>query len=114
MQTATPTKSPVRLFYCDTVECLEALFQHPLFHDKLDLVPCRIYRTAKRLVRLYSEWMTSDGAWDIQQVIQSKTLVKVVHRMCTFPCKSGTSRRWPMYVKLGQADVCNIVKLVPA
>ena len=27
------------------------------------------------------------------QVIQSKTLVKVVHRMCTFPCKSGTSRR---------------------
>ena len=47
-------------------------------------------------------------------IVQSKTLVKVVHRMCTFPCKSGTSRRRPMYVKLGQADVCNIVKLVPA
>ena len=66
MQTATPTKSPVRLFYRDTVECLEALFQHPLFHDKLDLVPCHVYRTAERLVRVYSEWMTSDGAWDIQ------------------------------------------------
>ena len=24
-------------------------------------------------------------------IVQSKTLVKVVHRMCTFPCKSGTS-----------------------
>ena len=66
MQTAKPTKSPVRLFYRDTVECLEALFQHPLFHDKLDLILRRIYRTAKHLVRVYSEWMTSDGAWDMQ------------------------------------------------
>lgn len=66
MQTAKPTKSSVRLFYRDTVECLEALFQHPLFHDKLDFVPRRVYRTAERLVRVYSEWMTSDGAWDMQ------------------------------------------------
>ena len=66
MQTAAPTKSPVRLFYRDTVECLKALFQHPLFHDKLDLVPRRVYRTAERLVRVYSEWMTSDGAWAMQ------------------------------------------------
>ena len=66
MPTAKPTKSPVRLFYCDTVKCLEALFQHPLFHDQLDLVPRRVYRTAERLVRVYSEWMTSDGAWDMQ------------------------------------------------
>ena len=66
MKTAIPTKSPVRLFYRDSVECLEALFEHPLFHDKLDLVPCRVYRSAERLVRVYSEWMTGDVAWDIQ------------------------------------------------
>ena len=55
MPTAKPTKSPVRLFYRDTVECLEALFQHPLFHDQLDLIPRCVYRTAERLVRVYSE-----------------------------------------------------------
>ena len=66
MKTAIPTKSPVRLFYRDSVECLEALFEHPLFHDKLDLVPRRVYRSAERLVRVYSEWMTGDVAWDIQ------------------------------------------------
>ena len=66
MTTAIPTKSPVRLFYRDSVECLEALFQHPLFHDKLDFVPRCVYRTAERMVRVYSEWMTGNVAWDIQ------------------------------------------------
>lgn len=56
----------MRLFYRDTVECLAALFAHPLFHDKLDFVPRRVYRTAERLIRVYNEWMTSDGAWDMQ------------------------------------------------
>lgn len=57
MKTAIPTKSLVRLFYHDSVECLEALFEHPLFHDKLDLVPHRVYHSAECLVRVYSEWM---------------------------------------------------------
>lgn len=61
-----PTKSPVRLFYRDAVQCLEALFGHPLFHDKMDLTPRRVYRTAERLVRVYTEWMTGDVAWQMQ------------------------------------------------
>lgn len=61
-----PTKLPVRLFYRDTVQCLEALFSHPLFHDKMDLIPRRVYRTAERLVRVYSGWMTGDVAWQMQ------------------------------------------------
>ena len=89
----------------------------------------------KHFLSFSSKSISSDGAWTsgnqwefdkplssifmyimylLIQVIQSKTLVKVVHRMCTFPCKSGTSQHRPMYVKLGQADVCNIVKLVSA
>lgn len=56
----------MRLFYRDPVKCLEALFIHPLFHDKLDLVPRRVYRTAERLVRVYSEWMTGNAAWEMQ------------------------------------------------
>ena len=66
MTTAIPTKSLVQLFYCNSVKCLEVLFQHPLFHDKLDFVPHRVYRTAERMVCVYSEWMTGNVAWDIQ------------------------------------------------
>jgi Plavaka transposase len=61
-----PTKSPVRLFYRDPLKCLEALFNHPLFHDKLDLVPRRVYRTAEHLVRVYTEWITGNAAWEMQ------------------------------------------------
>ncbi|KAG2338456.1 hypothetical protein BDR05DRAFT_893431 [Suillus weaverae] len=35
-----PTKSPICLFWRDPIECLESLFSNPLFHDKLDFIPC--------------------------------------------------------------------------
>ncbi|KAG2738995.1 hypothetical protein P692DRAFT_201730262 [Suillus brevipes Sb2] len=61
-----PTKHPIRLFWRDPIECLESLFSNPLFHDKLDFVPRRVYSTAAHLVRVYSEWMTGDAAWEMQ------------------------------------------------
>ncbi|KAG1840330.1 hypothetical protein C8R48DRAFT_679623, partial [Suillus tomentosus] len=60
------TKLPIRLFWRDPVECLESLFSNPLFHDKLDFVPRRVYKTAARLLRVYSEWLTGNSAWDMQ------------------------------------------------
>ncbi|KAG0699348.1 hypothetical protein DFH29DRAFT_983549 [Suillus ampliporus] len=53
-----PTKDPI--------ECLESLFANPLFHDKLDFTPRRVYTTAAHLIRVYSEWMTGDAAWEMQ------------------------------------------------
>ncbi|KAG1893892.1 uncharacterized protein F5891DRAFT_1131119 [Suillus fuscotomentosus] len=50
----------------DPVECLESLFSNPLFHDKLNFVPCRMYKTAAQLLRVYSEWLTGNSAWDTQ------------------------------------------------
>ncbi|KAG2059350.1 hypothetical protein BDR06DRAFT_979926 [Suillus hirtellus] len=44
-----PTKSPIQLFWRDPVGCLESLFSNPLFHDKLDFIPCCIYKTAEQL-----------------------------------------------------------------
>lgn len=66
LSTSTPTKKPVRLFWRDPLECLQALFNHPLFHDRMDLVPRRVYKTAEHLVRVYSEWVTGDSAWALQ------------------------------------------------
>ncbi|KAG2079616.1 uncharacterized protein F5147DRAFT_784918 [Suillus discolor] len=60
------TKGPIRLFWRDPVECLESLFSNPLFHDQLDFVPRCVYMTSARLLRVYSEWLTGDSAWEIQ------------------------------------------------
>ncbi|KAG1801793.1 hypothetical protein EV424DRAFT_1545364 [Suillus variegatus] len=70
------TKSPIRLFWRDPVECLESLFSNPLFHDKLDFIPRRVYKTAACLLRVYSEWLTGDAAWNIQdQLPQGATIL---------------------------------------
>jgi len=60
------TISPIRLFWRDPVDCLESLFSNPLFHDKLDFVPRRVYQTSASLLRVYSEWLTGDSAWKLQ------------------------------------------------
>ncbi|KIK33927.1 hypothetical protein CY34DRAFT_26962 [Suillus luteus UH-Slu-Lm8-n1] len=59
--------------------CLESLFSNPLFHDKLDFVPRRVYTTAARVLRVYSEWLTGDFAWDIQnQLPRGATILGTV------------------------------------
>ncbi|KAI9567319.1 hypothetical protein HD554DRAFT_2023895 [Boletus coccyginus] len=59
-------KLPLRLFYHDPVKCLKALFNYSLFYGKLDLVPHHVYQTVQCLVRIYSEWMIGNAAWEIQ------------------------------------------------
>src|ERR1700692_23569 len=77
------TKHPIRLFWRDPVECLESLFSNPLFHDKLDFVPRRVYTTAARVLRVYSEWLTGDFAWDIQvRASGSLQFASSHHRLC--------------------------------
>ncbi|KAF9237842.1 hypothetical protein BU15DRAFT_62863 [Melanogaster broomeanus] len=77
--TSHPTKSAVRLYFRDTLECIESLFNHPYFIDKLHLTPHRIFETAERRVRMYSEWMTGDVAWNMQsQLPLGATLLGVV------------------------------------
>jgi hypothetical protein len=66
LATEHPTKSPVRLFYRDPIECLQAIFSHPHFAKHIDYVPRCVFNVAERLVRVYSEWMTGDSAWKMQ------------------------------------------------
>ena len=60
------TKTIVRLFYRDTVDCLQTLLHNPWFTNSLDLCPYHIFTTAQRLIQLYGEWMSGDTAWNIQ------------------------------------------------
>ncbi|KAG1834477.1 hypothetical protein EV424DRAFT_1468577 [Suillus variegatus] len=69
--TAHPTKSPVVLYWCDPLDCISSILNHPTFHRELDFTPCRVYTTAQRLYRVYSEWMTADDAWKMQSNLPS-------------------------------------------
>ncbi|KIJ17506.1 hypothetical protein PAXINDRAFT_72536 [Paxillus involutus ATCC 200175] len=67
METSCETKCPAQLLYRDAVDCLAYLFSNPLFKDWLELSPYRVFETAERLVRVYSEWMSAGVAWGMQE-----------------------------------------------
>jgi hypothetical protein len=58
-----PTKTPIILYYRDPLECLEFLLKNPLLKKHLDLIPKRKFQNGRRV---WSEWITGDGAWEMQ------------------------------------------------
>ncbi|KAI6014163.1 hypothetical protein BKA83DRAFT_4062537 [Pisolithus microcarpus] len=77
--TRHPTTNPVQLYWRDSLECIEALFNHPFYAGKMDYSPFRVFTAAERVMRVYSEWMSSDGAWDLQtKVPVGSTLCGVI------------------------------------
>ncbi|KAG1843085.1 hypothetical protein C8R48DRAFT_619062 [Suillus tomentosus] len=101
-----PTKSPIRLFWRDPVECLESLFSNPLFHDQLDFVPCCVYTTSAQLLRVYSEWLTSDSAWEIQdQLPRGATVLGTVLSSDKTNITNMTGARLAHPLLLGLANI---------
>jgi hypothetical protein len=45
--TVHSTKSPVILYWCDPLECIASLLNHPFFHNRMDFTPHRVYATAQ-------------------------------------------------------------------
>ena len=66
IKTQHPTKQGVYLYWRDTLECIAWLLNHPLFQDRLDWTPRRIYKTPERQCCMYTEWMMGDDAWNMQ------------------------------------------------
>ncbi|KAG1865025.1 hypothetical protein DFJ58DRAFT_714811 [Suillus subalutaceus] len=67
--TKFPTKLPIVLYWRDPLDCISSLLNHPAFHDQLDFTPRRVYTTAQRLCRVFSEWATGDDAWNMQSAL---------------------------------------------
>ena len=64
--TLYPTKYPVKLFHRDPIECIQSLMNNPLLKNVLKFEPLRVFKTAEKLMRVYSEWRTGDAAWNMQ------------------------------------------------
>ncbi|KAG2086081.1 uncharacterized protein F5147DRAFT_781787 [Suillus discolor] len=67
--TLHPTKSPAVLYWRDPLECIATIFNHPLFHNRIDYTACKVYSTAERLSRIYTEWVTGEHAWQMQSAL---------------------------------------------
>ncbi|KAJ6631893.1 hypothetical protein B0H10DRAFT_1937642 [Mycena sp. CBHHK59/15] len=64
--TSFPTKKPLTLFHCDPLESLESLLQNPLMKDFIHFTLFRLYTTADKMMRVYTEWLSGDAAWKMQ------------------------------------------------
>ncbi|KAJ3560440.1 hypothetical protein NP233_g10837 [Leucocoprinus birnbaumii] len=79
ISTAVPTKSPVYLYYRNALKCLEDLLQSPLLKDHVQFTPFRLFSAADSAVRIYSEWLSGDRAWNLKdQIPEDGTLVGVI------------------------------------
>ena len=61
-----PVKQLLHLFYCNPIECLQALLSHPLFANHISFVLRKVWTCAVKLCRVYDEWLSGDCAWSIQ------------------------------------------------
>ncbi|KAG1753542.1 uncharacterized protein EDB91DRAFT_1242525 [Suillus paluster] len=79
IDTLHSTKSPVILYWRDPLECISTILNHPLFHNQLDFTPRKVYSTAQKLCRVYTEWMTGNDAWNMQSALpQGATLLGTI------------------------------------
>ncbi|KAL4064637.1 hypothetical protein J3A83DRAFT_4101029 [Scleroderma citrinum] len=77
--TTHPTKQPVHLYFCDALNCMESLFNHPFFAEKMDYMPFCLFTIAECVVRVFTKWMSSNCAWDKQsQIPEGTTLCGVI------------------------------------
>jgi hypothetical protein len=60
------TKKPLQVFYRDSLECVRSIVHNPLVKDHLHFEPLRLFKTAEKLMRVYTEWRTGNAAWEMQ------------------------------------------------
>ena len=65
-ETTYPMKKPLHLYYRDPLECIQSILYHPLVKDFIRLSPFRLYESAAKAMRFYTEWLSGDVAWSMQ------------------------------------------------
>ncbi|KAG1847688.1 hypothetical protein DFJ58DRAFT_843132 [Suillus subalutaceus] len=109
-----PTKYLIQLFWRDPIEFLESLFSNPLFHDKLDFVPHRVYTMVAHLMRVYSEWTTGDAALEMQtQFPRGATVLGAVlsSDKTNITTMTGARIAHPLLLGLANIHMCTHTKL---
>jgi len=66
IDTDIPTKKPTILYYRDPLLCLQHLMHNPLVQDHISFTPFKLYESAAKVMRIYTEWLSGDQAWEMQ------------------------------------------------
>ncbi|KAF8814617.1 hypothetical protein BYT27DRAFT_7326430 [Phlegmacium glaucopus] len=78
-ETLYPTKKPLYLYYRDPLECIQSILYHPLVKDFIKFSPFRLYESAAKAMRIYTEWLSGDVAWSMQrQLPDGATLLGII------------------------------------
>ena len=64
--TLYPTKKKLHLYYRDPLECIQAILHSPLVKDFIQFTPFRVFESAAKAMRVYTEWLSGNIAWSIQ------------------------------------------------
>ncbi|KAF9032580.1 hypothetical protein BJ165DRAFT_1417596 [Panaeolus papilionaceus] len=89
-----PTKNTITLYYRNPVLCLEALMRSPLVKDFIQFTPFRLYETCAKTMRIYTEWLSGDAAWFMQEKLRpGATLLGTILSSDKTNISSGTGNR---------------------
>ncbi|KAJ7715023.1 hypothetical protein B0H14DRAFT_2413361, partial [Mycena olivaceomarginata] len=77
-KTNYPTKNPLTVYYRDPLECLQALLSNPLVQDFIEFTPFRLWSSANKLMRVYTEWISGETAWNLQDQLPEATILGTV------------------------------------
>ncbi|KDQ57872.1 hypothetical protein JAAARDRAFT_57695 [Jaapia argillacea MUCL 33604] len=101
-----PTKDRMVLYYRDGLECIESLFSYPMFAGRMEFCPRKVFTSFNRQTRVYSEWMTSDGAWETQNLLpQGATLLGTILSSDKTLVSVGTGNRVAHPVLISLANI---------
>lgn len=64
--TLYPTKKKLYLYYRDPLECIQAILHSPLVKDFIQFTPFRVFESAAKAMRVYTEWLSGNTAWSMQ------------------------------------------------
>ncbi|KAI5984466.1 hypothetical protein EDD15DRAFT_2177258, partial [Pisolithus albus] len=110
VETESPTKRGLQVFYRDAIKCLQHLVHSPSNNGQIEFVPKKIYSAADRMQRVYTEWLTGDRAWELQDALpDGATLLGVVLSSDkTHITQVGNRQAHPLLISLANisADIC--------
>ena len=66
IDTEVPTKKETILYYRDPLLCLQNLMQSLLIQDHISFTPFQLYESAAKVMRIYTEWLSGNRAWEMQ------------------------------------------------
>ncbi|KAJ7035463.1 hypothetical protein C8F04DRAFT_955065 [Mycena alexandri] len=107
-RTEYPTKNSLTLYYRDPLECLQSLLSNPLVQDFIHFTPFRLWANSEKLMRIYTEWLSGDVAWNMQeQLPPGSTLLGTIlsSDKTQLTAMTGNRSAYPLLISLADIDM---------